>query len=178
MAVVPQDPFVFADTVLANICFSNPRASQKEITKAAEAAHLLDEILALPQQFDTLLGERGVTLSGGQKQRLTLARALLLPTPLLILDDCFSSVDLETELAILSNLNRYFENRTTIIASHRLEVMRTAEVVFVFDQGRLQEHGNHEQLMAQNGLYAALYRRQKLEEEFYEEARIGSEARD
>jgi ATP-binding cassette subfamily B protein len=173
MAVVPQDPFVFADTVLANICFSNPRASQKEITKAAEAAHLLDEILALPQQFDTLLGERGVTLSGGQKQRLTLARALLLPTPLLILDDCFSSVDLETELAILSNLNRYFENRTTIIASHRLEVMRTAEVVFVFDQGRLQEHGNHEQLMAQNGLYAALYRRQKLEAELYEEEGVG-----
>jgi len=169
IAVVSQDPFIFADTVKANICFGNPRASMEEIKKAAEAAHLLEEILALPQQFDTLLGERGVTLSGGQKQRLTLARALLLSTPLLILDDCFSSVDFETELAILSNLNRYFQNRTTIIASHRLEVMRAADVVFVFDQGRLQEQGNHDQLMAQNGLYAALYRRQKLEEELYEE---------
>jgi ATP-binding cassette subfamily B protein len=96
-----------------------------------------------------------------------------LSTPLLILDDCFSSVDFETELAILSNLNRYLHNRTTIIASHRLEVMRAAEVIFVFDQARLQEQGNHDQLMAQNGLYAALYRRQKLEEELYEEATIG-----
>jgi ATP-binding cassette subfamily B multidrug efflux pump len=173
MAVVSQDPFIFADTVKANICFGNPSASMEEIRKAAEAAHLLEEILALPQQFDTLLGERGVTLSGGQKQRLTLARALLLSTPLLILDDCFSSVDFETELAILSNLNRYFHNRTTIIASHRLEVMRAADVVFVFDQGRLQEQGKHDQLMAQSGLYAALYRRQKLEEELYEEITIG-----
>jgi len=173
IAFVSQDPFIFADTVRANISFGNPSAGPEEITKAAEAAHLLDEILALPQQFDTLLGERGVTLSGGQKQRLTLARALLLPTPLLVLDDCFSSVDVETELAILSNLSRHFENRTTIIASHRLEVMRSADLVFVFDQGRLQEQGNHDELMARNGLYAALYRRQKLEEELYEEARIG-----
>jgi ATP-binding cassette subfamily B protein len=173
IAVVSQDPFIFADTVRANICFGNPDASTEEVTKAAEAAHLLDEILTLPQQFDTLLGERGVTLSGGQKQRLTLARALLLPTNLLILDDCFSSVDLETELSILSNLNHYFRGRTTLIASHRLEAMRRADVVFVLDQGRLFEQGTHDQLMAQNGLYASLYRRQKLEEELYEEATMG-----
>ncbi|MFA9434651.1 MAG: ABC transporter ATP-binding protein, partial [Deltaproteobacteria bacterium] len=91
IAVVPQDPFIFADTVRANICFGNPDASTDEMIKAAEAAHVLDEILAMPQQFETLLGERGVTLSGGQKQRLTLARALILSTPLLVLDDCFSS---------------------------------------------------------------------------------------
>jgi ATP-binding cassette subfamily B protein len=173
IAVVSQDPFVFADTVRANICFGNPSASTEEFTKAAEAAHLLDEILTLPQQFDTLLGERGVTLSGGQKQRLTLARALLLPTNLLILDDCFSSVDLETELSILTNLNHYFRGRTTLIASHRLEAMRSADVVFVLDQGRLLEQGTHDQLMAQNGLYASLYRRQKLEAELYEEASVG-----
>jgi len=173
IAVVSQDPFVFADTVRANICFGNPRASMEEITKAAEAAHLLEEILALPQQFDTLLGERGVTLSGGQKQRLTLARALLLSTPLLILDDCFSSVDLQTELSILSNLNRYFKGRTTLIASHRLEAMRAADVVFVLDQGRLLEQGTHDQLMARGGLYASLYRRQKLEEELYKEVTTG-----
>jgi ATP-binding cassette subfamily B protein len=173
IAVVPQDPFIFADTVRANICFGNPNATLEEMKKAAEAAHLLDEIRALPQQFDTLLGERGVTLSGGQKQRLTLARALLLSTPLLILDDCFSSVDLETELAILSHLNRHFEGRTTLIASHRLEAMRAADVIFVFDQARLQEQGSHDQLLEKNGLYATLYRRQKLEKELYEEASIG-----
>ena len=173
LAVVSQDPFIFADTVRANICFGSPKASMEEIIQAAEAAHLLDEILALPQQFDTLLGERGVTLSGGQKQRLTLARALLLPAPLLILDDCFSSVDLETELVILGNLNHYFKGRTTIIASHRLEAMRAADVVFVLDQGRLLEQGTHDQLMATGGLYASLYRRQKLEDELYEEASVG-----
>ena len=173
VAVVSQDPFIFADTVRANICFGNPSASMKEITKAAEAAHLSEEILALPQQFDTLLGERGVTLSGGQKQRLTLARALLLPTPLLILDDCFSSVDLATELVILGNLNRYFKGRTTIIASHRLEAMRAADLVLVLDQGRLLQQGTHDQLMATGGIYASLYRRQKLEEELYEEASAG-----
>jgi ATP-binding cassette subfamily B protein len=173
IAVVPQDPFIFADTVRANICFGNPDASTDEMIKAAEAAHLLDEILALPQQFDTILGERGVTLSGGQKQRLTLARALVLSTPLLILDDCFSSVDLETELAILANLKRYLKARTTLIASHRLEAMRAADVIFVLEGGRLREQGSHDQLLAQEGTYAALYRRQKLEAELYEKEVIG-----
>lgn len=175
IAVVPQDPFIFADTVRANICFGNPHAGDDEIAKAAEAAYFLDEILALPQKFETLLGERGVTLSGGQKQRLTLARALLLSTPLLVLDDCFSSVDLETELAILTNLRRYLKDRTTLIASHRLEVMRAADVIFVLDGGRLREQGNHDQLLSLNGLYAALYRRQKLEAELYEEEVSGKQ---
>jgi ATP-binding cassette subfamily B protein len=188
IAVVPQDPFIFADTVRANICFGNPDARTDEMIKAAEAAHLLDEILALPQQFDTILGERGVTLSGGQKQRLTLARALMLSTPLLILDDCFSSVDLETELAILANLRRYLKTRTTLIASHRLEAMRAADiashrleamraadVIFVLEWGRLQEQGSHDQLLAQKGIYAALYHRQKLEVELYEEAGSGKQ---
>ncbi len=173
IAVVPQDPFIFADTVRANICFGNPDASTDEMIKAAEAAHLLDEILALPHQFDTILGERGVTLSGGQKQRLTLARALILSTPLLILDDCFSSVDLETELAILANLRHYLKARTTLIASHRLEAMRAADVIFVLEWGRLREQGSHDQLLAQKGIYAALYHRQKLEVELYEEAGSG-----
>ena len=173
IAVVPQDPFIFADTVRANICFGKPHAGDDEIAKAAEAAYFLDEIIAMPQQFETLLGERGVTLSGGQKQRLTLARALLLSTPLLVLDDCFSSVDLETELTILTNLRRYLKDRTTLIASHRLEAMRAADVIFVLDGGRLREQGNHDQLLAQKGLYAALYRRQKLEAELYEEAVSG-----
>ncbi|MGD8531032.1 MAG: ABC transporter ATP-binding protein [Syntrophobacterales bacterium] len=173
IAYVPQDPFVFADTVRANICFGKPDASTEEMIKVAKAAHLLEEILALPQEFETLLGERGVTLSGGQKQRLTLARALLLSTPMLILDDCFSSVDLETELDILSNLRRHFKGRTTLIASHRLEAMRAADVVFVLDGGRLRERGTHDQLLAEDGIYATLFRRQKLEEELYGE--VGAE---
>jgi ATP-binding cassette subfamily B multidrug efflux pump len=165
IAMVPQEPFIFADTVRANICFGKPAAGGEEVTRAAEAAMLLPEILDLPHQFETLLGERGVTLSGGQKQRLTLARALLLETPLLILDDCLSSVDLETEVAILANLKRYLRGRTTLIASHRLEPLRAAEVIFVLHDGRLLETGSHDRLMARNGLYASLYRRQQLEAE-------------
>ncbi len=171
IAFVPQDPFVFADTVRANICFGKPDAGTEEMIKAAGAAHLLEEIQALPHQFETILGERGVTLSGGQKQRLTLARALMLSTPLLILDDCFSSVDLETELTILTNLKRHFHGRTTIIASHRLEAMRAADVIFVLHAGQVREQGSHDELVTQAGLYAALYRRQKLEAELYGDVR-------
>jgi ATP-binding cassette subfamily B protein len=173
VAYVPQDPFIFADTVRANICFGKPDASTDEMIRAAQAAHILEEILGLPHQFETLLGERGITLSGGQKQRLTVARALMLSTPLLILDDCFSSVDLETELDILANLKRYFKGRTTLIASHRLEAMRASDVIFVLDQGQLREHGSHDQLLAEDGIYADLYRRQKLEEELYGEVKLG-----
>ena len=171
IAVVPQDPFIFADTVRANISFGNLDASDDEIMKAAEAAHFLEEILALPNQFETVLGERGITLSGGQKQRLTLARALLLSTPLLILDDCFSSVDLETEVAILANLRGHLQGRTTLLASHRLEGMRAADVIYVLDDGHLREQGRHDELLARNDLYAALYRRQRLEAELYQETR-------
>jgi ATP-binding cassette subfamily B protein len=171
IAVVPQDPFIFADTVRANICFGKPDASTDEMIKAAEAAHLLEEILALSNQFETILGERGITLSGGQKQRLTLARALLLSTPLLVLDDCFSSVDFETELAILTNLRHHLKGRTTLIASHRLEAMRGTDVIFVLEEGCLREQGKHDDLLARNGLYAALYRRQKVEDELRQQER-------
>jgi ATP-binding cassette subfamily B protein len=163
--MVPQEPFVFADTVRANLCFGRPGAGEDEIIKAVTAAELFEEILALPRQFDTLLGERGVSLSGGQKQRLTLARALMLERPLLILDDCLSSVDMETEAAILANLKQYLRGRTTLMATQRLEAIRNADIIFVLDDGRLRESGSHEELLAVNGLYASLYSRQQLEEE-------------
>ena len=173
IAMVPQEPFIFADSVRANVCFGRPDAGEDEMIKAAATAQLLEEIRALPRQFDTLLGERGVSLSGGQKQRLTLARALVLERPLLILDDCLSSVDVETEVAILGNLRRYLKGRTTIMASQRLEAMRTADMIFVLDQGELQESGNHEELLALNGIYATLYRRQQLEAELKVRSRRG-----
>jgi ATP-binding cassette subfamily B multidrug efflux pump len=165
IAMVPQEPFIFADTVRANLCFGRPGAGEDEMMRAAKEAQLVDEILALPRQFDTLLGERGISLSGGQKQRLTLARALMLERPLLILDDCLSSVDMETEVAILANLKHYLRERTTIMASQRLEAIRNADVIFVLDDGRLKEWGRHEELLALNGVYSSLYRRQQLEEE-------------
>lgn len=173
IAMVPQEPFIFADSVGANICFGRADADKDEMTRAVEAAQLLEEIRVLPRQFDTLLGERGVSLSGGQKQRLTLARALLLDRPLLILDDCLSSVDVETEAAILGNLRHYLKGRTTIMASQRLAAMRTADVIFVLDRGELRESGNHEQLLALNGTYATLYRRQQLEAELTGRSRRG-----
>jgi len=165
IAMVPQEPFIFADTVQANLCFGRPDVGEDEMIKAAHTAQLLKEILALPRQFDTLLGERGVSLSGGQKQRLTLARALLLDRPLLILDDCLSSVDVETEVAILANLKQYLRGRTTIMVSQRLEAIRNADIIFVLEDGRLKESGSHEGLLALDGVYASLYRRQQLEEE-------------
>jgi ATP-binding cassette subfamily B multidrug efflux pump len=173
IAMVPQEPFIFADSVRANVCFGRPDAGEDEMMRAVEAAQLLGEIRALPRQFDTLLGERGVSLSGGQKQRLTLARALLLNRPLLILDDCLSSVDVETEVAILGHLRRYLKGRTTLMASQRLEAMRTADIIFVLDQGELRESGNHDELLASNGTYAALYRRQQLEAELKMRTRRG-----
>jgi ATP-binding cassette subfamily B multidrug efflux pump len=171
IAMVPQEPFIFADTVRANLCFGRPGAGEDEMMKAVSEAQLLDEILALPRQFDTLLGERGVSLSGGQKQRLTLARALMLERPLLILDDCLSSVDVETEVAILGNLKQYLRERTTIMASQRLEAIRNADIIFVLDDGRLKETGSHEELLALNGVYSLLYRRQQLEEELKAKSR-------
>ena len=173
IAMVPQEPFIFADSVRANICFGRPDAGEDEMIKAAATAQLLEEIRGLPRQFDTLLGERGVSLSGGQKQRLTLARALLLDRPVLILDDCLSSVDVETEVAILGNLRHYLKGRTTIMASQRLEAMRSAEIIFVLDRGELRESGNHEELLALDGTYATLYRRQQLEAELKVRSRRG-----
>ncbi len=158
-----QISFVLQDTVLfhaplwQNIAYGKPEATRDEIIRAAELANAMEFIEKLPQGLDTMVGERGVTLSGGQRQRIAIARAVIRNTPILVLDEPTSGLDAASEKLVFDALDRLMKDRTTIVIAHRLSTVRSADVIFVVKDGTIAETGNHEQLMAQGGIYAELH---------------------
>ncbi len=165
IGVVPQEAFLFSTTIAENIAFGASKPDRVEIERAAEISGLSTDLESFPQGLETVVGERGITLSGGQKQRVALARALIREPRILLLDDCLSAVDADTEERILRNLRRVFVARTVLVVSHRISAVRAADEVIVLERGRIVERGGHADLMSQNGVYADLARRQQLEEE-------------
>lgn len=165
MAVVPQDAFLFSDTIKNNIRFGKQDASDEEIIEVSKLAAVHQNIAGFSKGYETILGERGISLSGGQKQRVSIARALIKDAKILLLDDCLSAVDTETEEMILNNLTKVMENKTTIIVSHRVSVARNADKIIVLDEGKIIEQGSHNELISQNGYYKELYEMQLSEKE-------------
>jgi ATP-binding cassette subfamily B protein len=165
---VPQETFLFGETIRENIAFGVPDASDQDVRWAAEAANIATEIEDFPEQYKTIVGERGITLSGGQKQRTAIARALIRNPRILVLDDALSSVDTQTEDKILNHLREVMQGRTTIFISHRVSTVRNADRIAVLHSGRIVELGTHEELIARNGYYSDLYNKQLLEEELAE----------
>lgn len=163
LSVVSQTPFLFSDSVANNIALGNPAATQEQIEQAARLASVHEDILRLPQGYETEVGERGVMLSGGQKQRISIARALLLESEILILDDALSAVDGRTEHQILHNLRSWGQNRTLIISAHRLSALTEASEILVLQHGTVTQRGQHGVLAVQSGWYSDMYRYQQLE---------------
>lgn len=165
IGMVPQETFLFSETIRENLIFGAPEADAEAMLEAAKAAHIRQEFEEFPQGFETMVGERGLTLSGGQKQRSAIARALLRRPPILILDDALASVDTYTEERILGGLRSYTADSTTILISHRVSTVRNADQIAVLDHGRIVELGRHDELLERNGYYAGLFQKQQLEEE-------------
>ena len=168
IAVVPQEPFLFSDTIGENIAFGAEPGDSRlatRVTEAAAVSRLDKDVDAFANRYDTLVGERGITLSGGQKQRTALARALTVDPRVLILDDALSAVDTYTEEEILSQLRDVMRQRTSIIVAHRISTVQHADQIVVLERGRIVERGRHQELVARNGVYAAMHRKQLLEEE-------------
>lgn len=161
---VPQDQFLFSSTIRDNIGFDPKPYSDQEIEQAARVAQVYDNIIGFPGRFQTQLGERGVTLSGGQRQRVSIARAVIKRPAVLIFDDSLSAVDTETEERILEGLKEVMQDRTTIIIGHRISSVQHADQIIVMEEGRIAERGTHEQLLALGGVYADMYRKQRLDQ--------------
>jgi ATP-binding cassette subfamily B protein len=165
---VPQDTFLFSDTIMNNIKFGMKNATDDDVVAACKTAKIHKEILSFKKGYKTILGERGINLSGGQKQRISIARALIKQPKILILDDCLSAMDTETEKSILESLNRHTKNITTIIVSHRISSIKNTNNIIVIKNGRIIQEGNHDQLINQKGYYKQLYNKQIIEKESIE----------
>ena len=170
IAYVPQDNFLFSDTLENNIAFGVTEKNPEAVRQAARDACIHDNIMDFPDNYQTMVGERGVTLSGGQKQRSSIARALLKNAPILILDDALSAVDTDTEEQILRNLKANRQGKTTLIIAHRISTIQNADHILVLDEGKIAEYGTHEELMDRHGLYRSIYDKQQLEKQLSEEA--------
>ena len=165
---VPQETFLFSDTLTENIRYGTDDGTPEHVKEAAEISQIAKDILEFPKQFDTMIGERGITLSGGQKQRTSIARALIRQPKILILDDCLSAVDTYTEEEILRRLRAFMKGRTSIIISHRISTVKEADLIVVLDKGQIVERGTHDELVAKGGIYAELNEKQLLERELEE----------
>ena len=166
IGIVQQDVFLFADTIRENIRYGRPGASDEEVERAARQAEIYDDIMAMPDGFDTYVGERGALLSGGQKQRVSIARIFLKNPPILILDEATSALDSVTESKIQGAFDRLARGRTTLIIAHRLSTIRSASRILVIRDGRIAEEGSHQALLALNGEYARLYHTQNVGETY------------